>query len=140
MSGRAISTISSRDALAALWGLADQPKAALAAVELPGTEPVLPSSFAVGTAAQASIAAAALAAGELWQLRSGRRQSVSVDMRDAAIEFRREGAAKVGAAEEHARDARAFEHRRQLTSDGLDFRKFGHRKNRGSRRAPAYRM
>ena len=51
---------------------------------------MLPSSFAVGTAAQASIAAAALAAAELWRLRTGRRQRVSVAMRDAAIEFRSE--------------------------------------------------
>jgi crotonobetainyl-CoA:carnitine CoA-transferase CaiB-like acyl-CoA transferase len=51
---------------------------------------VLPSSFAVGTAAQATIGAAALAAAELWQLRSGRRQRVSVEMRNAAIEFRSE--------------------------------------------------
>ena len=70
--------------------LARQPAAALDAVELTGAEPVLPSSFAVGTAAQASIAAAALAAAELWRLRTGRRQRVSVDMRDAAIEFRSE--------------------------------------------------
>ena len=55
-----------------------------------GSEPVLPSSFAVGTAAQATIGAAALAAAELWRLRSGRRQRVSVEMRDAAVEFRSE--------------------------------------------------
>ena len=51
-----------------------QPGDALDAVELTGAEPVLPSSFAVGTLAQATIAAAALAAGELWRLRTGRRQ------------------------------------------------------------------
>ena len=51
---------------------------------------MLPSTFAVGTAAQATIAASALAASELWRLRSGRQQRVSVDMRDAAIEFRSE--------------------------------------------------
>src|SRR5436190_22922867 len=78
------------DALATLWRLAGQPDAALEAAELTGTEPVLPSSFAVGTAAQASIAASALAGTELWRLRSGRRQQVSVAMRDAAIEFRSE--------------------------------------------------
>jgi crotonobetainyl-CoA:carnitine CoA-transferase CaiB-like acyl-CoA transferase len=50
----------------------------------------LPSSFAVGTAAQTTIAAAALAAAELWRLRTGRQQHVAVDMRDAAIEFRSE--------------------------------------------------
>src|SRR5438876_8389065 len=76
--------------LAALWRAGGHPEAALDAIELTGVEPVLPSSFAVGTAAQATIGAAALAAGELWRLRTGRRQSVRVDMRDAAIEFRSE--------------------------------------------------
>src|SRR5438477_12937568 len=78
------------DVLIELWQQADLDEAALAAVTLTGTEPVLPSSFAVGTAAQATIAAAALAAAEVWRLRTGRQQRVSVDMRDAAIEFRSE--------------------------------------------------
>jgi len=55
-----------------------------------GSEPALPSSFAVGTAAQATIGATALAAADLWRLRTGRRQRVRVEMRDAAIEFRSE--------------------------------------------------
>jgi crotonobetainyl-CoA:carnitine CoA-transferase CaiB-like acyl-CoA transferase len=76
--------------LAGLWRAAQQDDTALQQVALTGAEPVLPSSFAVGTAAQASIAAAALAAGELWRLRTGRRQRVAVDMRAAAIEFRSE--------------------------------------------------
>ena len=79
-----------KQALADLWRLAGQPDAALQSIGFTGAEPVLPSSFAVGTAAQASIAAAALAAAELWRLRSGRKQRVSVDMRNAAIEFRSE--------------------------------------------------
>ncbi len=78
------------NALANLWHAAGQDDAALAEVEFTGVEPVLPSSFAVGTAAQATIGAAALAAGELWRLRTGRRQRVRVDMRAAAIEFRSE--------------------------------------------------
>ena len=78
------------DALGSLWREAGQDAAALAHVELPGAEPVLPSSFAVGTAAQVSIAAAALAAAELWRLRTGEHQRVRVPMRDAAIEFRSE--------------------------------------------------
>src|SRR5438132_4035111 len=77
-------------ALAALWRHAGQQEAALETVTLTGEEPVLPSSFAVGTAAQASIAASALAAAELWHLRCGRRQLITVDMRHAAIEFRSE--------------------------------------------------
>jgi hypothetical protein len=78
------------DALIELWGGAGLDDEALEYVAFTGTEPVLPSSFAVGTAAQASIGAAALAAAELWRLRSGRRQRVSVEMRNAAIEFRSE--------------------------------------------------
>ncbi|MFL5107254.1 MAG: CoA transferase, partial [Xanthobacteraceae bacterium] len=76
--------------LATLWRAGGHPEAALEQVELTGAEPVLPSSFAVGTVAQTTIAAAALAAAELARLRSGRRQRVSVAMRDAAIEFRSE--------------------------------------------------
>jgi crotonobetainyl-CoA:carnitine CoA-transferase CaiB-like acyl-CoA transferase len=84
------SPIDPKDALAALWRHAGHDAAALSSVALTGAEPVLPSSFAVGTAAQASIAAAALAAAELWRLRPGRRQHVCVAMRDAAVEFRSE--------------------------------------------------
>src|SRR6202167_2581201 len=78
------------EVLAGLWRAAGQDDEALNDVEFTGAEPVLPSSFAVGTAAQATIGAATLAAGELWRLRTGRRQRVSVDMRAAAIEFRSE--------------------------------------------------
>jgi len=76
--------------LAGLWRGAGHGDAALRQIQFTGSEPVLPSSFAVGTAAQATIGAAALAATELWRLRGGRRQSVGVDMRHAAIEFRSE--------------------------------------------------
>ena len=79
-----------RDVLAAVWRSGGQPNDALDAVTLTGREPVMPSSFCFGTVAQASIAASALAANELWRLRTGRRQRVSVDMRDAGIEFRSE--------------------------------------------------
>src|SRR5207249_844961 len=77
-------------ALSALWREFGGDPAALENIELTGTDPVLPSSFPVGTAAQASIAAAALAAAELHRLRTGERQRVSVDMRHAAIECRSE--------------------------------------------------
>ncbi|WP_420348117.1 CoA transferase [Pelagibius sp.] len=58
--------------------------------ELTGSEPVLPSSFAVGTLAQVTIAATALAADALWRLRGGAEQEVAVDMQHAACEFRSE--------------------------------------------------
>jgi len=84
-----------RAALARLWQAAGQPAEALSQVRLTGAEPVLPSSFAVGTAAQVSIASSALAAAELCRLRGGRRQLVTVDMRHAAIEFRSERCMRV---------------------------------------------
>jgi hypothetical protein len=73
-------------ALADLWQLVGLPGAALGWVELTGREPVLPSSFAVGTAAQATIAAAALAACELGHARGIARQRVSVAREHAALE------------------------------------------------------
>jgi crotonobetainyl-CoA:carnitine CoA-transferase CaiB-like acyl-CoA transferase len=77
-------------ALAALWRGLGGDEEALAAVDLTGAEPALPSSFAVGSAAQASIAAAALAAREIARERGGSAQRVRVDMRHAAVEFRSE--------------------------------------------------
>jgi len=85
-----MSVPASSDVLAGLWRTAGLDNAALRDIGCTGAEPVLPSSFAVGTAAQATIGAAALAAAELWRLRSGRRQHVNVDMRAAGIEFRSE--------------------------------------------------
>ena len=62
------------------------PRQVLGQVSLTGDDPVLPSSFYVGTAAQTSIAAAALAACELGHLRGQPRQHVAVDMAHAALE------------------------------------------------------
>jgi crotonobetainyl-CoA:carnitine CoA-transferase CaiB-like acyl-CoA transferase len=73
--------------LTGLWNEAGLPTDALNDVMLTGSDPVLPSSFAMGAAAQVSIAASALAAMTLWRSREGNRQLVSVDMRDAAVEF-----------------------------------------------------
>ena len=73
-------------ALRQLWQAAGGSDDALQRVRLDGAEPVLPSSFAVGTAAQASIAAAALAATELGRQRNGLQQQVAVDMCHAALD------------------------------------------------------
>ncbi|MFX8246672.1 hypothetical protein ABTL56_19085, partial [Acinetobacter baumannii] len=84
-------TLVSPDALLArLWTEADGTADALARVRLTGQEPGLPSSFRVGAAAQVSIAAAGLAAAEIWRRRTGGAQEVGVDLRHAAIEFRSE--------------------------------------------------
>jgi crotonobetainyl-CoA:carnitine CoA-transferase CaiB-like acyl-CoA transferase len=78
--------VNPREALAGLWQLAQLPEAALAFAHLEGADPVYPSSFAVGTAAQSTVAAAALAACELGHARGVERQQVSVDMAHAACE------------------------------------------------------
>ena len=74
------------EALAAVWQLGHLPVQALRHAMLSGADPVLPSSFAVGTAAQVPVAAAALAACELGHARGHVRQDVHVDMRHAALE------------------------------------------------------
>ena len=79
-----------REILADLWTLAGGDHAALDAVTLTGDEPQLPSSFRVAAAAQASVAAAGLAAAQVWKLRSGQSQGVAVDMRHAVVECRSE--------------------------------------------------
>src|SRR4051794_11856661 len=88
--GRSLKVLSAQDALAQLWSLARLPPEACSAVLLTGAEPALPSSFRIGTAAQASIAASALIAAEIHRLRSGQQQEIAVDIRDAAILFRSE--------------------------------------------------
>ena len=79
-------TIAPSLALESLWRAVALPQDALQQVTLTGVDPVLPSSFAVGTAAQASFASAALAAAAIGELRNGLHQQVHVDMRHAALE------------------------------------------------------
>src|SRR5690349_14069860 len=81
---------SPREILADVWTSLGGDAAALDAVTLTGEEPQLPSSFRVAAAAQASVAASGLAAAEIWKLRSGQAQNVSVDMRHAVVECRSE--------------------------------------------------
>ena len=60
-----------------------------AAVEFTGgADPVLPTPFRIGAAGAATVAAAGLAAGELWEVRTGRRQQVTVDLRQATASLR----------------------------------------------------
>jgi crotonobetainyl-CoA:carnitine CoA-transferase CaiB-like acyl-CoA transferase len=79
-----------REILSDLWTLAGGEPTALDALTLTGDEPILPSSFRVAAAAQASIAASGLAAAEIWKLRSGEKQNVAVDMLHAIVECRSE--------------------------------------------------
>jgi crotonobetainyl-CoA:carnitine CoA-transferase CaiB-like acyl-CoA transferase len=76
--------------LESLWAMAKCDRSALERAHLTGADPVLPSTFKVGTAAAATVAATGLAAAEIWRSRTGRGQTVSVDARSAAIAFRSE--------------------------------------------------
>jgi crotonobetainyl-CoA:carnitine CoA-transferase CaiB-like acyl-CoA transferase len=77
-------------ALQNLWRLAGGEAEVLDRVTLTGADPILPTDFKIGTAASAVIAATGLAATEIWRLRTGRGQSVAVDLRAAVAAFRSE--------------------------------------------------
>jgi crotonobetainyl-CoA:carnitine CoA-transferase CaiB-like acyl-CoA transferase len=77
-------------ALEGLWNQAGGAPDALERATLSGADPILPSDFKIGTAASATIAAGALAASEIWRLRTGRGQAVAVDLRAAVAAFRSE--------------------------------------------------
>src|SRR5262245_28777411 len=53
-----------------------------------GADPVLPTPFRIGASGAATLAATGLAATELWQARTGRRQRVTVDLRQATAALR----------------------------------------------------
>lgn len=73
-----------------LWRTAGGDPAALERLALSGRDPMLGTDIKIGTAASAVIAATGLAAAEMWRLRTGRTQTVSVDVRAAIAAFRSE--------------------------------------------------
>ncbi len=75
-----------QEALEALWRDAGLLPEALGNVALPARAAVLPSSFAITTAAQASLGAAALAAAQIGRARGGPAQQVSVDAEHAVLD------------------------------------------------------
>lgn len=76
------------------WGGNDA--SLLESVAIEGQDPVLPTNFLLGTAAGASLAAAGLAAADIWTLRGGSQQQVAVDTRLASIALRSERYLRVG--------------------------------------------
>jgi crotonobetainyl-CoA:carnitine CoA-transferase CaiB-like acyl-CoA transferase len=59
------------------------------AVDISGpTDPILPTPFRIGEAAAAALAATGLAVSDLWELRTGRRQDIAVDTRQATASLR----------------------------------------------------
>jgi crotonobetainyl-CoA:carnitine CoA-transferase CaiB-like acyl-CoA transferase len=53
-----------------------------------GTDPVLPTPFRIGVSGAATVAASGLAAAELWEIRTQRRQVVAVNLRQATASLR----------------------------------------------------
>jgi crotonobetainyl-CoA:carnitine CoA-transferase CaiB-like acyl-CoA transferase len=77
------------DALRTILPIAGWPEERARAVEITGgADPVLPTPFRIGAAGAAALAATGLAAADLWELRSGRRQQVAVDLRQAVASLR----------------------------------------------------
>ncbi len=77
------------DALRTILPIAGWPEERARAVEITGgADPVLPTPFRIGAAGAAALAATGLAAADLWELRTGRRQEVAVDLRQAVASLR----------------------------------------------------
>src|SRR6201984_3154166 len=77
------------DALRTVLPVAGWPEERARAVEITGgADPGLPTPFRIGAAGAAALAAAGLAASDLWESRTGRRQQVAVDLRQAVASLR----------------------------------------------------
>ncbi|HSE02305.1 MAG TPA: CoA transferase, partial [Burkholderiales bacterium] len=76
-------------ALRTILPVAGWPEARAREVEISGAaDPILQTPFRIGEAASAALAATGLAAADLWELRTGRRQEIAVDTRQAAASLR----------------------------------------------------
>jgi len=53
-----------------------------------GTDPILPTPFRITETSTATLAAVGLAVSDLWELRTGRRQGISIDARRATASLR----------------------------------------------------
>src|SRR6266403_1460211 len=53
-----------------------------------GTDPILPTPFRIGETSAAALAAVGLAVSDLWAVRTGRRQEIAVDTRQATASLR----------------------------------------------------
>src|SRR5262249_34160392 len=77
------------DALRTILPIAGWPEERARAVEITGgTDPVLPTPFRIGAPGARALAATGLAAADLWELRTGRRQNVAVDLQQAVASLR----------------------------------------------------
>jgi len=78
-----------QNALRSILPAVGMPADRAALVEITGdADPILPTPFRIGVAGAATLAATGIAAADLWETRTGRRQSVAVDMRHATASLR----------------------------------------------------
>ena len=77
------------DALRTIMPIAGWPEKRASEVEITGgTDPMLPTPFRITETGTATLAATGLAASDLWELRTGRRQQVAIDTRQATASLR----------------------------------------------------
>ena len=78
-----------REALRTLFPIAGWEETRARAVEITGhSDPILPTPFRIGETGAAALAAVGLAVSGLWELRTGRRQEVAIDTRQATASLR----------------------------------------------------
>jgi len=76
-------------ALRTILPIAGWPEERARAVEITGAaDPILPTPFRIGETSTAALAAVGLAVSDLWELRTGRRQRVAIDTRQATASLR----------------------------------------------------
>lgn len=76
-------------ALCTILPLAGWPEARMREVEITGGyDPILPTPFRITETASATLAAVGLAAADLWEMRTGRRQRIAIDTRQATASLR----------------------------------------------------
>lgn len=76
-------------ALRSLLPIAGWPETRLSDVEITGgSDPILPTPFRIGAAGAAALAATGLASADLWRLRTGRTQGISLNARHAVATLR----------------------------------------------------
>src|SRR5207302_916224 len=81
--------MAAHDALRAILPVAGLQPERAASVEITGgTDPILPTPFRIGETSAAALAATGLAVSDLWELRTGRKQDVAVDLRQATAALR----------------------------------------------------
>ena len=76
-------------ALRTILPIAGWPEERTHAIDISGgTDPILPTPFRIGETGVATLAAVGFAVSDLWELRTGRRQRISIDVRQATASLR----------------------------------------------------